>query len=479
MHVLLLVFWPLLVGLTTAVPGTFSLGSQGNAESPNILLINIDDLGWKDLGFVGSRYYETPNIDRLARVGMVFSSAYAASSNCAPSRAALFTGQYAPRTGVYTVANSDRGESARRKLIPTENTLYIEDEDLTVAEVLQQQGYRTAHVGKWHISEDPTRDGFDINIGGLEAGNPAWGGMGGYFSPYNNPHLADGPEGEYLTDRLTEEAISFLESTNGAPFFMNYAPYIVHTPIQPKPDLKKKYERKESTESHHNAGYAAMVETVDHNVGRLVDYLKEVGEFNNTLIVFTSDNGGLYPISKQWPLRAGKGSYFEGGIRVPLIVVWPGVVEPGTVSDQPVINIDLFPTLLEAAGISKPEDTVLDGVSLMPVFSGEQLDERPLFWHFPIYLQAYEQDGEGPETHDSHFRTRPGAVVQMGPWKLHEYFEDGRLELYNLDWDIGERKNLIEVFPEKAEQLHALMRAWRERTGAPVPHRENPEYRGE
>lgn len=451
-----------------------------DSPRPNILLINIDDLGWKDLGFMGSSYYETPNIDRLAAQGMVFSNAYASASNCAPSRAALFSGQYAPRTGVYTVGNSDRGQSVHRRLIPTPNTKYLADEKLTIAEILQQHGYRTAHVGKWHISPNPTTQGFDANIGGLAAGNPSMGGdMGGYFAPYNNPTLTEGPEGEYLTDRLTSEAIAFFEAVGDQPFFMNFAPYIVHTPIQPKEELETKYRQKPGTEAHSHAGYAAMVETMDQNVGRLLEHLKQSGKLGNTFIVFTSDNGGLYNISKQWALRSGKGSYFEGGIRVPMIVAWSGQVEPGSTSEQPVSNIDFFPTLLEVAGIEQPKGKVLDGVSIVPVLKGGQLEQRPLFWHFPIYLQAYKWGERDPGISDPYFRTRPGSVIRQGPWKLHEYFEDGRLELYNLETDIGEQRNLAETFPEKTEKLHNLLRRWRERVEAPVPQEPNSEYQGQ
>lgn len=403
-------------------------------KRPNFIIINIDDLGWTDLSFMGSRYYETPNIDQLANDGMVFSRAYAAASNCAPSRAALFSGQYAPRTGVYTVQNSDRGSAQQRKLIPIENTLYLAEEHLTIAEVLQENGYKTAHVGKWHITKDPTRNGFDLNIAGFEAGNPAAQGMGGYFSPFHNPHLDDGSEGEYLTDRITDETLEFLKSSGNDPFFLNYAPYIVHTPIEPKLELEDKYRGKPTTNRHDNPGYAAMVETMDRNIGRIITYLKESGLYEETLLLFTSDNGGLHEVSRQWPLRAGKGSYFEGGIRVPMIAVWPGVIDPGTLSEVPVSQIDFYPTFLDVAGVQKPDDKVLDGKSLLPVFLGEKLSERALFWHFPIYLQAYSDNN--PDTHDRYFRTRPGSVIVRYPWKLHEYFEDGSLELYNLELDI-------------------------------------------
>lgn len=393
-------------------------GTLDDRSKPNIIIINIDDLGWTDLSFMGSQFYETPHIDQLANEGMIFSRAYAAASNCAPSRAALFSGQYAPRTGIYTVANSDRGPTEERKLIPIENQLFLDEENLTIAEVLQDHGYRTIHIGKWHITKDPTHHGFDLNIGGFEAGNPAGWGMGGYFSPYHNPHLEDGPDGEYLTDRLTDETLKFLNRVGDQPFFLNYAPYIVHTPIQSKPSLEEKYKERTVTERHDHPGYAAKIETMDQNIGRLISALKENGQYEHSLIIFTSDNGGLHEISRQWPLRAGKGSYFEGGIRVPMIAVWPGVIEPNSFSTIPVSQIDLYPTILEVTGITKPDEKALDGQSLLPVFHGERIAERALFWHFPIYLQAYSDNN--PDTHDRYFRTRPGSVILKYPWKLHE-----------------------------------------------------------
>lgn len=438
---------------------------------PNILLINIDDLGWKDVGYMGSSYYETPNIDELAEDGMVFSRAYASAANCAPSRAALFTGQYAPRTGVYTVNSSTRGPSERRKLKPTPNTRHIDQQAVTVSEVLQKNGYRTAHIGKWHISENPEKHGFDVNVGGNSAGNPRANEMGGYFSPYNNPDLADGDAGEYLTDRLATETIKFIKSTEGEPFFVNFSPYTVHTPIQPKPELQKKYQKKEGSHGQENSGYAAMVETMDKNVGRIIEQLKAAGKYQNTFIVFTSDNGGVYRVTKQWPLRAGKGSYYEGGIRVPMVVVWPGVVSPSTTTDQMVSNIDFYPTFLEVAGINKAKNKVLDGTSLVPLLKENEELDRALFWHFPIYLQ-----GGNKETADPYFRTRPGSVIQQGDWKLHEYFENDRIELYNIATDVEERKDLKELYPQKAAELKAKLKRWRQKTDAPVPDTQNPDF---
>lgn len=436
-------------------------------EKPNIVYINIDDMGWTDTGFMGSEFYRTPNIDRLASQGMVFTNAYASAANCAPSRACCMTGQYSPRHGIYTVGSSERGKSAFRKLIPTENKTVLPDEKITIAELLQQAGYTTCHAGKWHLGEDPRTQGFDVNIGGSHYGHPR-----SYFSPYKNNKLEDGPDGEYLTDRLTREAIGFMEDNKDRPFFLHMAYYAVHTPLQAKKDIIEDYKRREGNKAHSNPVYAAMIETLDNNVGRLMKTLDELGLADNTVVVFSSDNGGVFRITRQWPLRAGKGAYYEGGIREPMIVRWPGKIKAGSRNDTPVSNIDFFPTFLDIAGIKKPENKILDGLSLMPEFTQTgSLQERPLFWHFPIYLQNGNVD-----TPDPLFRTRPGTVVRWGDWKLHEYFEDGRLELYNLKADLGERNNLVEDNPEKVKELHRLMKNWRKEVDAPVPQRENPEY---
>ena len=448
-----------------------SNGNQlpGNPK-PNILLINIDDLGWRDLGYMGSHYYETPNIDRLAAEGMIFSNAYAAAANCAPSRASLFTGQWPARTGVYTVGSSERGESKERKLIPVANQLFIKRDALTIAQVLKANNYSTCHVGKWHISEDPTQFGFDVNIGGADYGHPP----GGYFSPWNNRTLKDGPKGEYLTDHLTDLAIEFLKTTHDKPFFMNFATYAVHTPLQGKPELVEKYKHKKGSYGQDNPEYAAMIETMDTNVGRLIKYLKESGKFNNTFIIFTSDNGGVYGITHQWPLRAGKGSYYEGGVRIPMIVIWPGKVAPGTSTNQPVMNMDFFPTILDVAGISK-NNIMLDGRSFLPILKNKIREEQPFFWDFPIYLEALKKY-PSRESQDRCFRTRPGASVLSGPWVLLQYYENDDRELYNLDTDPGEQKNLINLFPGKAKEMYNLLLQWRKKINAPMPVKLNPDY---
>nr|WKN37189.1 sulfatase [Tunicatimonas sp. TK19036] len=437
---------------------------------PNIIYINVDDLGWKDLGCMGSQYYETPNIDRLASEGLLFTQAYAQAANCAPSRACLISGMNTPRHGIYTVSPSDRGDTRTRQLIPTKNTEVLADSVYTLAEMLRDRGYVTGTFGKWHLGEDPTTQGFLVNVGGSTRGNP---GKGGYFSPYNVDHLDNGPEGEYLTDRLTSEAINFLENNEDTTFFLYLPYYSVHTPIMGKEELIEKFKDKPASNGQGRPDYAAMVASVDQNVGRIITVLDERGLADNTLIVLTSDNGGIRAISSQQPLRAGKGSYYEGGIRVPMIIRWKGHIKAGSRSETPVTNMDIYPTLQALVG-GKPNNTLLDGIDISPLFNEKNLPERPIFWHFPIYLQAYhEQLDQG---RDPLFRTRPGSVVRMGDWKLHEYFEDGELELYNLKDDVGEEHNLADTNPEKAKELHQLLIDWRKETNAPVPDERNPKY---
>ncbi len=435
---------------------------------PNIVLINIDDMGWRDVGFMGSEYYSTPNIDVLAEGGMVFTSAYSSASNCAPSRASLMSGQWTPRHGIYTVGSSKRGKSRDRKLIPTENNTVLASETTTIAEVLRDAGYRTCHAGKWHISEDPGEQGFDVNIGGTSAGHPV-----SYYSPYGNVPL-DTSGGEYLTDLVMKKAIEFVMDDREGPFFLYYAPYAVHTPICPVDSLLAGYEGKESWMGQGNPGYATMIENLDRNIGDLISSLESKKNTKNTLIVFTSDNGGHIRYTRQEPLRSGKGSYYEGGIRVPLLVSWKGKIKSHT-SDAPVSHLDLFPTLIDVAGISPPDSLRLDGTSLIPhLRRNRPLPARPLFWHFPIYLQAYDFKNDNPR--DSLFRTRPGSVVRVGDWKLHQYFEDGGIELYNLKEDIGEKHDMSEENPDKVKELLDLLEKWREATGAPVPGEQNPEW---
>lgn len=456
------------VELTDVAPQKANANTDKNDTKPNIIYINVDDLGWADTGFNGSEYYQTPNLDKLASEGVLFTNSYAAAANCAPSRACAITGQYGPRHGVYTVASSKRGKSSDRRLIPTKNTLHIKEDNVTLGHALGAAGYKTCTIGKWHVSNDPTKNGFDINIAGSRDGGPY---RGGYHSPYKYKDCEQDKKGEYLTDRLTDEAIKFVAENQENPFFLYLPFYAVHTPIQGRKDLIEKYKQLKGTKGQSNPNYAAMVEVVDENVGRLLAALDEMNLTENTMVIFHSDNGGVWKLTKQWPLRAGKGSYYEGGIREPMVIKWPNKFKGGTKCDTPVCNIDFFPTFLEAAGLSAPDGKILDGVSLMPLLRGDELKERPLFWHFPIYLQ-----GGNIETRDPKFRTRPGSVVRLGDWKLHEYFEDNGLELYNLKDDIGEKNNLAEANPEKANELHTLLKNWRKETNAPVPSELNPDF---
>ncbi len=441
---------------------------DSNADKPNIILINIDDMGWRDVGFMGSEYYETPNLDKLAAGGMVFSNAYASASNCAPSRACMMSGQWTPRHGIYTVSNSDRGRSIDRKLVPTPNEEYMPEDNVLISEVLQSAGYATCHAGKWHLTDDPTSRGFDVNIGGSHAGHP-----GSYYPPYKNVSSLIAPtEDYYLTNLIMDKTIDFIESVGDQSFFLNYSPYAVHTPIHPVKELLPKYESKQESNGQDNAKYATMVENLDIQIGRLISNLEKSDRLENTFIIVTSDNGGPFEITKQWPLRAGKGSYYEGGIRVPMAVFWKGKIEATEIINIPVSNLDFYPTLLEVAGISKPTGKTLDGSSILPLLTGVgTVQQRPLYWHFPIYLQTGNS-----ETQDILFRTRPGSAIRSGDWKLIQYFENNDIELYNLKEDISERNNLSETNKIKRDELLDMLDIWRIKTNAPVPAELNAEY---
>ena len=410
---------------------------------------------------MGSTYYETPHIDRLAASGMQFTSAYANAPNCAPSRAALMSGQYAPRHGVYTVASSERGESRYRELIPVVNTTSLDTSTITMGEALQEAGYVTAHFGKWHLGggvHSPENQGFDV------ADQGSWGQKRSHFMPDSDAYLAD-----YLTD----QAVAFLKDRSEDPFFLYLPHYSVHTPIEAKEEKIEKFSQKEGDEHHFDATYAAMLESVDESVGRIMETLEEEGLIENTVVIFYADNGGYGPITKMHPLRGAKGMLYEGGIREPLVVSWAGRIEAGSSDDTPVIGTDLYPTLLDLAGVEQPPGYTLDGVSLTPLlFQGGVLERDAIYWHFPAYLEAY-RDSEVP------WRTTPAAAIRSGDYKLIEFFAEDRLELYDLGEDIGERNNLVETMPEKAAALHALMKSWRSQVNAPVPDSLNPEFDAE
>ncbi|MCG8309254.1 MAG: sulfatase [Cytophagales bacterium] len=441
-------------------------------ELPNIILFYADDLGWTDLGVQGSDFYESPAIDRIAREGITFTNAYANAANCAPSRACLITGLYTPRHGVYTVKNSDRGKSIHRKLIPTKNTTVLDRKFKTLPGVLKENGYTTCIAGKWHLSDDPIPYGFDENFGGGHRGAP-----GSYFSPYKNPALPDGPTGEHLPDRLSTEVSDWIRKNAQRPFFVYFPFYSVHTPLQAREDLVEKYMEKKPGEFHDHAKYAAMIEAMDQGVQKVMNTLDELKLTDNTLVIFTSDNGPYGRASVAEPLRGGKGMYYEGGIRVPFFVKWPGVVRAGAVSHAPILGMDIFPTLTEVIDVSIDAD--LDGESLLPILDGRKKAlDRALFWHFPAYLQMYRADRSFDDSHDApYWRSTPCGVIREGDWKLIEYFESGKTELFNLKNDPGERNEMGSVKPKKKAEMYAKLKKWQQQTAAPVPAELNPGFR--
>lgn len=435
---------------------------------PNIVFILADDLGYTDLACYGSRYYETPALDRLAAQGMRL-DAHHHCQNCQPTRAALMTGQYAPRTGIYTVGGVDRFDWSQRPLRPVDNVTELPLDRVTIAGALKQAGYATGMFGKWHLGEDdkyhPSQRGFD------EAISTA----GKHFNFVTRPKV-EYPQGTYLADFLTDRACDFIRRHRDEPFFLYLPHFGVHSPHDAKESWIAKFRDKPGVGGHKDPTYAAMIASVDESVGRVVALLDELRLTDNTVVIFSSDNGGVGGYDREGlrknggitdnaPLRSGKGSLYEGGTRVPLIVRWPGVTKPGTRSDEPTIHVDVFPTLLDIAGGKPPTGQTLDGVSLVPALRDPQTTfDRAIFQHFPGYL------GVG----DGQWRTTPVGVIQRSNWKLLEFFEDGRLELYNLAKDIGEQKNLAEAQPDKLKKLHDEMLAWRTSVGAKLPGKNEP-----
>lgn len=441
-----------------------TIASFAAAQSrPNIVFILADDLGWTDLGCQGSKYYETPNIDRLAAQGLRLTSYYHCQ-NCTPTRAALMSGQYPPRTGIYTVGSLERGDAGRRKLDVPQNETNLPLDRVTIAQALKDAGYATGMFGKWHIGQQgpyhPGRRGFDEAIVS----------MGRHYNFTTQPK-AEVPEGAYLADWLTDKAVDFLERHKSGPFFLYLPHFGVHTPLQAKPELIEKYKAKPGVGGHSNPVYAAMIDSVDQSVGRVLAKLDELKLAENTVVIFASDNGGVGGYAREGigskentdnaPLRGGKGTLYEGGVRVPFIVRCPGVIQPGTTSDEPGMHIDVYPTLLEIAGAKGPPKQVLDGVSLVPVFKqpASKLPREALYVHFPGYLEG------GP----SAWRTTPVGTVRSGDFKLLEFFETGKVELYNLKEDLGERQDLAASLPDKARELQENLAAWRKSVGAKMP----------
>ena len=444
---------------------------------PNIIFVLADDLGWTDLACFGSKYYETPNIDRLAAQGMRLTNHHHCQ-NCAPTRSALLSGQYGARTGTYTVGSIDRFSWQTRSLRPVDNVTNLSLNRDTFANQLKAAGYATAMFGKWHLGSapdyHPSKRGFDEAIES----------NGQHFDFKTDPKT-EYPKGQYLADFLTDKAVDFIQRNQAKPFLLYLPHFGVHSPFQAKPELVTKFKGKPGVGGHNNPTYAAMLASVDESVGRLMAKLEELKLADNTVLIFASDNGGVggygrpdglirepgkMPkaggdesgggITDNTPLRSGKGSLYEGGVRVPFIVRWPGKVAAGSALGTPTVHVDLFPTLLELSGAAKPRQA-LDGASRLALMLGKSSTQKrdAIFQHFPGYLGS----GNGL------WRTTPVSLVQMGDWKLMEYLEDGRLELYNLKDDLGETKNLATTNPDKAKELHERLIAWRKETKAPMP----------
>ncbi|MDA7510951.1 sulfatase [Verrucomicrobia bacterium] len=463
---LLLLVMALQIGLPLA-------SRAAEERSMNIVLFLIDDLGWMDLGCQGSSFYQTPNNDRLAREGARFTDAYAACAVCSPTRAAILTGKYPARLLLTDWLPSGRW-NPKAKLREGRRVRGLPVEEFTIAEALRGSGYRTASIGKWHLGSEPfslpQHHGFDVNVAGNGHGAP-----GNYFFPFNGNWkipttplrvkwntLSDGKPGEYLTDRLTDEAVTFLHDNKDQPFFLYFPHYGVHTPLQAKKEMIARYQRIPIEERQGDPIYAAMVESIDQSVGRVLAALRAIGREEDTVVIFTSDNGGFYKATSNAPLRANKGAYYEGGIRVPLIIKWPGVTEPRMIIREPVTSSDLYPTCLAAAGQPDLPNQHRDGVNLLPLLRGRaSLDRDAIFWHFPHYNQ-----------HPSSF---PSSVVRRGPWKLIETFDPQGVELYNLVEDLGETENLASKQPDLTRNLQQRLREWQEQVGAQMME-SNPDY---
>lgn len=480
----------LLTGAAACSGGTSS--PENEQAKPNVLFILADDLGYHDLSCTGSQYYETPNIDRIASEGMVFTNGYAACQVCSPSRASIMTGKFAPRHGITDWIGAPSGEAWRKlnrsnKLLPAEYVHELPAADITLPEAMKQAGYKTFFAGKWHLGDKgswPEDHGFDINVGGWDKGSP----IGGYYSPWENPNLPNRKDGENLSMRLAEETVDFLKANNpaetGQPVFAYLSFYAVHGPIQTTEEKWEKYRQKAAEKGIAPSGYkmghflpirqvqdnpiyAGLVESMDDAVGRVLQALDELGLDDNTIVVFTSDNGGVSAgdafSTSNLPLRGGKGYQFEGGIREPYFIKVPGMTDGGAFCDSPVSGTDFYPTFLELAGQPLLPEQHADGVSLVPLLQGKSIEERPLIWHYPHYGN---QGGE------------PSGIIRLGDWKLIHYYEDEREELYNLRNDLEEQDDLATSNPEKTKELHDALFSYLNGVGARFPEKD-PEYSAE
>ena len=459
---------------------------QKEKKQPNVILIVADDLGWMDLGYTGSSFYETPNIDTMAASGMIFTDAYAASPVCSPTRSSIMSGKTPART-----QNTDWFGAPQpgvkfpgwmghknRTLEPAAYKEFMALEEYTIAEALRDNGYKTFLAGKWHLGHDekywPENQGFEINKGGFEMGHPPLNDEAdGFFSPYGNPRLSDGPKGEYLPYRLLDETRTFIKANKDKPFFVYYPLYLVHTPLQAREELIAKYQHKRDSlqltdefiefgdkklrtnQSH--VVYAAMVEAMDQVIGKISQEVKESGIADNTIIIFTADNGGLSTNSaptSNLPLKGGKGWVYEGGIREPMFVVWPGITKSNSICNEPVVTTDFYQTIVNVTGIPQPEQAT-DGMSLVPLLKQEKgFERKSLFWHYPHY---------SPQG------SAPASAIRSGNWKLIKNYESNQFELYNLKEDIGEVNDLSETNIEMKQKLENELEAWLKDVDASIP----------
>lgn len=458
-----ILFWQLTIVLVLSL-----VSCKPKDTPPNVVFILVDDLGWTDLGSYGSDFYETPNIDRLANYGAKFTNAYTTCTVCSPTRASILTGKYPASLDLTDYIPGNVFPEA--KLSPPDWKQYLDTSEVTIAEVFKANGYATAHIGKWHLGNDslywPENQGFDINVGGWAKGSPILNKKKkafGYFSPYGNPRLDDGPDGEYLTERLVNEATTFIKTHKETPFFLNLWLYSVHTPLQADSLKVEKYKTLSDPEKRHkNPVYAAMVEHVDQAVGKLLQTLKDLHLDENTIIVFTSDNGGLVgnnprfksPVTSNVPLRSGKGDRFEGGIRVPCIFYYPKSIKSKT-EETPMASHDFFPTLIELAALDKIDTSKFEGVSLSNLLTNDTpLKSRPLFWHYPHY------HSEGAVPH---------SAIRLDDYKLIHNLETNTVELYDLKNDVGETQNIAETHKELSNKLFQKLMEWKLAVNAQEP----------
>jgi arylsulfatase A-like enzyme len=435
-------------------------------DKPNIVYIMADDLGYTDPACYGSKYYETPNINNLASQGMRFLQGYSCGPNCQPTRAALMSGQYGPRTGIYTVGNIDRFDWQSRPLKPVENVVELPLKKITLADSLKSNGYKTALFGKWHLGQQgehhPSKRGFDEAIVS----------MGKHYDFVTMPKVGY-PQGTYLADFLTNKAVNFINQNKEKPFFLCVHHFGVHSPYEAKKELIERFQKKQGVGGHNNPTYAAMLFSVDESVGRILKTLDDLNLSKNTLVIFTSDNGGVGGYTREGirqggdktdntPLRGGKGMLYEGGIRVPYIFRMPGTINPGTTSNTPICSVDLYPTLHEFSKSNLPKNYKLDGESYFSQLKGDtskSLKRSDIFWHFPGYL------GAGENT----YRTKPVSVIRSGNYKLLEFLEDGKIEVYNLIEDVSEKNNLASQMPDLKKELYDKLTNWRNDIKAPMP----------